>query len=201
MTIKNNIDPFNYDGGSIVLDRINLLINSKGRIGISETYGVNSGTISTWKKRKQTPFELAVRINISEGVSLKWLLLGKGDMYEKTTVEKKHDLFDQFHLENGNLTGIEALELNHKNIIQHFNISASNTIAIQTEKTTYLIDKSANNITSGKYLIKMDSTHLVTTLTRLPNSKALIDLYGREVEINNEYINIEGKVIFQLIRN
>ncbi|WP_181314229.1 helix-turn-helix domain-containing protein [Photobacterium phosphoreum] len=195
MNIDNKIGPFDYNGGTVVLDRINQVLSLKGRAGISDRYEIRPGTISTWKKREQTPFELAVRINISEGVSLKWLLLGEGEMYENITNETKTDSFDQFNLENGNLSSIESLELDHKNITQHFNISNSDTIAIRTEKKTYLVDKSANTITSGEYLVKMDNTHIISNLTRLPNSKVLIDLYGREIEIVDSDIDIEGKVV------
>lgn len=201
VNIDNKIGPFDYNGGTVVLDRINQVLSLKGRAGISDRYEIRPGTISTWKKREQTPFELAVRINISEGVSLKWLLLGEGEMYENITNETKTDSFEFYVLNNGELINNGHLELDHQNITNNFNLLVENTIAVKTSNTTFIIDKSTISITSGEYLIAMDNTNLITSLARLPGNKILADLYGREIEINESDIQIEGKVVAKLTKS
>lgn len=191
--------PLNYQGGDQVLDRIKEYLGTARRNAIMEVYGVKPNTMSTWSKREQTPFELAVRMNICEGVSLKWLLFGEGEMLENCSNEPKTISLKQFNLVNGELISTTALELDRISIAEHFNIP-DNAIAVKTDNNIYIIDEQNTVVTSGDYLIDMDSSILVTSLTRLPNNKILIDLYGHQTEIGITDIKVKGKLIVKLIK-
>lgn len=189
--------PLDYQGGDQVLDRIKEYLGTTRRNAIMEVYGIKPNTMSTWSKREQTPFELAVRMNICEGVSLKWLLLGEGEMLVNSSNEPTTTSLKQFNLVNGELIPTTALELDRISITEHFNIP-DYAIAIKTDNNIYIIDEQNTIITSGDYLIDMDGSILVTSLTRLPNNKILIDLYGHQTEIGIKDIGIKGKGIFWL---
>lgn len=199
MNICDYSAPLNYQGGDQVLDRIKEYLGTARRNAIMEVYGVKPNTMSTWSKREQTPFELAVRMNICEGVSLKWLLFGEGEMLENCSNEPKTISLKQFNLVNGELISTTALELDRISIAEHFNIP-DNAIAVKTDNNIYIIDEQNTVVTSGDYLIDMDSSILVTSLTRLPNNKILIDLYGHQTEIGITDIKVKGKLIVKLIK-
>ena len=118
MTVNRKIEPFEYIGGRDFTSKVVKVMNLERYNQLTEVLGVNKGTISTWHTRNMTPFELAVRIHLSEGVSLKWLLLDEGepfpDQNAQDHVSKKNEaktLFDldYFTLTNGKLVGNETL--------------------------------------------------------------------------------------------
>lgn len=197
VNISDYSKPLDYQGGDQVLDRIKEYLGTTRRNAIMEVYGIKPNTMSTWSKREQTPFELAVRMNICEGVSLKWLLFGEGNMLENSSNEPSTTSLKQFNLVNGELTSTTALELDRVSIAEYFNIPA-HAIAVKTDSNIYVIDEQSTVVTSGDYLIDMDSSILVTSLTRLPNNKFLIDLYGHKTEILGGDIVVNGRVVINI---
>lgn len=192
--------PLDYQGGDQVLDRIKEYLGTTRRNAIMEVYGIKPNTMSTWSKREQTPFELAVRMNICEGVSLKWLLFGDGEMLENSSNEPNTTPLKQFNLVNGELIPTTDLELDRISITEHFNIP-DHAIAAKTDNNIYILDEQNTVITSGDYLIDIDGSFLISSLTRLPNSKVLINLYGHITEIEISDIKIKGKILSNIINN
>ncbi len=67
---------------SQVLDRISKVLNCDSVTSLAKALGVAQTTVSNWRVRNSVPFQHCVDISKRVGVSLDWLLTGKGDMYQ-----------------------------------------------------------------------------------------------------------------------
>lgn len=202
MNIMTKNIPLDYQGGTQVLDRINEYLNDNRRKTISEIYGIKASTIATWTQRDQTPFELAIRMHLLEGVSLQWLLFGKGEMLEKGNSFETINSSELFHIDqNGNLIQEGSFYLDSNYLKTQLIMTEQESLLITSDSNIVVINKSLNTVTHGTYLIKIENAYSLTALTRLPQGKLLANLYGREIEINESDIQIEGKVVAKLTKS
>lgn len=67
-----------------ILVRAKTATQSKSDYELSKYLGITTAAISGYKKRQSLPLEQCVKIAEQTGVSLDWLILGKGDMQPKT---------------------------------------------------------------------------------------------------------------------
>ena len=63
-----------------VLRRLKKIIQVKTDAGLSEALGVSPQTLSSWKGRDSIPYSICIELARERGVSLDWLLAGRGDM-------------------------------------------------------------------------------------------------------------------------
>lgn len=66
-----------------ILGRIYYYNGFEKDLDFCEKYNVNNNTLSGWKKRGNIPQDIIMQISKEEGLSLDWLLLGKGEQYLK----------------------------------------------------------------------------------------------------------------------
>ncbi|WP_423218625.1 helix-turn-helix domain-containing protein [Vibrio splendidus] len=167
---------------------------------LTEVLGVNKGTISTWHTRNMTPFELAVRIHLSEGVSLKWLLLDEGEPFPEQNaqdhVSKKNEaktLFDIdcFSIDDGKLVEKGILTFD-KALLDELGVS--NVIAIKDGTTTFLINKESHQAVSGTYLVDMDGLLSLNDIQRLPGKKLAISFNGSTLTVEEDEVRVVGRV-------
>lgn len=144
------------------------------------------------------PFELAVRIHLSEGVSLKWLLLDEGepfpDKVDPTTqpaYSKPLEEIEYFVLSNGKLVDNEKLTFD-KNYLDKTGIT--NAIAIESDQYTYIIDKDTNQAVSDTDLVDMDGLVSLNDIQRLPGKKLTISFSGSTLTIREDEVKVVGKV-------
>ena len=64
-----------------ILKRLYKALSIESDTEFSKKYGIKRNTISTWKKRNSTPYELLEKISQNENISFDWLLTGKGSMH------------------------------------------------------------------------------------------------------------------------
>ncbi|MDO1510904.1 MULTISPECIES: LexA family transcriptional regulator [unclassified Neisseria] len=65
-----------------ILDRAKISINAKTDLALAKFLGVNASTIAGYKQRETVPLEQCIKISELTGVSLDWLVLGKGEKDE-----------------------------------------------------------------------------------------------------------------------
>lgn len=70
-----------------VLARLKQITGTKTDISLSAALQISPQTLSSWKGRDSTPYSLCVDIAQSRGVSLDWLLLGKGPILRQTAAD------------------------------------------------------------------------------------------------------------------
>ncbi len=62
-----------------VLDRLHTVYGVKNDSQLSEVAGLNRATVGNWRNRNSVPYSFCVDVAVEHGVSLDWLLTGKGD--------------------------------------------------------------------------------------------------------------------------
>ncbi|MEZ8011675.1 helix-turn-helix domain-containing protein [Vibrio sp. FF59] len=200
MTVNKKIEPFEYIGGRDFTTKVVNVMNLERYNQLTEVLGVNKGTISTWHTRNMTPFELAVRIHLSEGVSLKWLLLDEGepfpDQNAQDHVSKKNEaktLFDldYFTLTNGKLVGNETLAFDKSYLDK---LGVLNVMGIEHDGTTFIVDKEVHQAVSGTYLVDMDGLLSLNDIQRLPGKKLAISFNGSTLTVEEDEVRVVGRV-------
>ncbi|MEZ9446129.1 helix-turn-helix domain-containing protein [Vibrio splendidus] len=200
MTVNKKIEPFEYIGGRDFTSKVVKIMNLERYNQLTEVLGVNKGTISTWHTRNMTPFELAVRIHLSEGVSLKWLLLDEGEPFPEQNaqdhVSKKNEaktLFDIdcFSIDDGKLVEKGILTFD-KALLDELGVS--NVIAIKDGTTTFLINKESHQAVSGTYLVDMDGLLSLNDIQRLPGKKLAISFNGSTLTVEEDEVRVVGRV-------
>nr|WP_241910242.1 helix-turn-helix domain-containing protein [Vibrio splendidus] len=187
-------------GGRDFTSKVVKIMNLERYNQLTEVLGVNKGTISTWHTRNMTPFELAVRIHLSEGVSLKWLLLDEGEPFPEQNaqdhVSKKNEaktLFDIdcFSIDDGKLVEKGILTFD-KALLDELGVS--NVIAIKDGTTTFLINKESHQAVSGTYLVDMDGLLSLNDIQRLPGKKLAISFNGSTLTVEEDEVRVVGRV-------
>lgn len=200
MTVNKKIEPFEYIGGRDFTSKVVKVMNLERYNQLTEVLGVNKGTISTWHTRNMTPFELAVRIHLSEGVSLKWLLLDEGEPFPDQNVQdhvsKKNEaktLFDldYFTLTNGKLVGNETLAFDKSYLDK---LGVLNVMGIEHDGTTFIVDKEVHQAVSGTYLVDMDGLLSLNDIQRLPGKKLAISFNGSTLTVEEDEVRVVGRV-------
>jgi len=70
-----------------VISRLMEIYKVNSDVALSAFIGVSSQSISTWRQRDSTPFELCLKIATEKNIDLNWLLKGQGSMYRNETRE------------------------------------------------------------------------------------------------------------------
>ena len=200
MTVNKKIEPFEYIGGRDFTSKVVNVMNLERYNQLTEVLGVNKGTISTWHTRNMTPFELAVRIHLSEGVSLKWLLLDEGEPFPEQNaqdhISKKNEaktLFDldYFTLTNGKLVRNETLAFDKSYLDK---LGVLNVMGIDHDGTTFIVDKEVHQAVSGTYLVDMDGLLSLNDIQRLPGKKLAISFNGSTLTVEENEVRVVGRV-------
>lgn len=202
MTVNKKIEPFEYIGGRDFTSKVVKVMGLERYNQLTDVLGVNKGTISTWHTRNMTPFELAVRIHLSEGISLKWLLLDEGEPFPSDQVvssdfKGKFDEVSCFELNNGILDNKESISFD-----KHFlgQIGAKNLISVHQGSSTFFIDKDINQAVSGTYLVDMDGLLSLNEIQRLPGKKLAISFHGSTLTVEEDEVKVVGRVTLVMDR-
>jgi len=80
-----------------VLLRLMSLFNVDSDSGLAKALDVNRQTLASWRKRNSVPYSICINIAEEKGISLDWLLTGKGEE-EVSKVEPATQSFSQADL-------------------------------------------------------------------------------------------------------
>ncbi len=76
----------NKKGVNAVLMRLMSLFNVDNDSELARALNVNRQTLASWRKRDSVPYSICINIAEEKGISLDWLLTGKGE--DKSEVSK-----------------------------------------------------------------------------------------------------------------
>jgi len=201
MNSQHEIHPFEYQGGKDVTQRLEKVLNTKGNMGLASTLGISKATVSTWHQRDQTPFEIVVRVHLATGVSLKWMLLGEGEMYEQATADSVTKSKIMLHeLKNGQLNEVREMVIDDQTLAD-FGLEKVNVLAVRKGSDIQLIDTTQKLIISGTYLVTFDGLVALNELHRMPGSKTYMNFNGKDMEVEEGQIEVLGKASFLMINN
>ncbi|EAS2278895.1 helix-turn-helix domain containing protein [Salmonella enterica] len=80
-----------------VLLRLMSLFNVDSDSELARALNVNRQTLASWRKRDSVPYSICINIAEERGISLDWLLTGKGEE-EVSNVEPATEIFSQADL-------------------------------------------------------------------------------------------------------
>ncbi|MEZ8093786.1 phage repressor protein CI [Photobacterium swingsii] len=191
---QDKIQPLSYEGGKIVTSRLVKALHLSEYKELTDVLGVGKGTISTWHQRDQTPFEIAVRVHLTTGVSLKWLLLGEGEMYEGGKPSAASDKVElpYFELKNGDLIDKGKMFFDAKFL--EGMPEAENLMLVEHEGQKLFVDMSVKKALSGRYLVKIDDDYSINKLLKLPGMKVAMEHENLSIKVNTSDIQVIGLI-------
>ncbi|MBV1843382.1 phage repressor protein CI [Photobacterium ganghwense] len=190
-TLQAKIAPFEYKGGTEIVERLKLVTETNTYGQLSDAIGVPRSSISTWVDRDVTPFEVVVRLHMALGVSVRWLTTGEGEPFElnRDTIESIviERLVNGSLEEAGKIT-IDTVTLN-KYHLQH-----SATKVVDEDGELHFINIEQSHATSGRYLISIDGALSINPVQRLPGKKLAVGFSGSTIDISEDDIKVLGRV-------
>ncbi|HGJ5865933.1 MAG TPA: phage repressor protein CI [Arsenophonus nasoniae] len=179
-------------------DAINRICEAYGftsRVQLAVYLGMTASYISNKILRNSFPYDIAVQCALEKGVSLNWLISGKGNMYENT--EKDIIRLPTYLLKDSILYQGDHVIYDKALLPKH-----DNDLAIVTDDNIkYFIEKTDKISTDDKYLIKYSDTINIKDLTILPGNKIRIDWGKYPIDCTFDDIEISGKVIATYVEN
>lgn len=195
---QEKIPPFDYSGGRNFTSRLLNVTGADNLVVLSDMIGVPRTTISTWHRRDMTAYEVAVRICLATGASLKYVVLGEGEPFD--TVEKNIDTsipLTKEVLRDGEIT-IDGVIKFDSVLLNNYNLNKETVRLVEYDSELMMVDISKNHPTSGRYLIDIDGSISINYLQRLPGKKLAMSFGDSSVEIAQEDIKVIGRVVIAI---
>ncbi|PKH06689.1 helix-turn-helix domain-containing protein [Moritella sp. Urea-trap-13] len=187
------IPPFEYQGGKKVTEKLVSITDSVNFQGLTTTFGIPKSTIATWHQREISPFEIAVRVHLSKGVSLRWLLLDEGDAFETSVAISKEKLTIE-RITNGALDNTDDMSLDTITMMR-YGLTAAITRVIDLDGSLLFVNTEETTPSSGRYLLDIDGSISINHLQRLPGKKLAMSYGNTSVEVAEADIVVLGRVV------
>lgn len=181
-------------GGKPVLRRILDAYGFSMQKELGDLLGISSGTISTWGRRDFFPGDVVVTCALDTGVSLEWLATGKGQMRTNREMVTSSFSIKKFRLEAGELKDAGEWHPDPSMIPS----DSEELIFVEGVGASWLVNRSASNISNGRWLIDIDGALDVFDVIRLPGGKVRLSNKSAEFECSITDITPVGAVIFTL---
>ncbi|MCG7497765.1 helix-turn-helix domain-containing protein [Vibrio sp. Of7-15] len=185
--------PMDYQGGKDVTTRLLKILNLAEYRSLSDAFDVSWGTISTWHRREQTPFEIAVRTHLATGASLRWILLGEGEMFEsgQPIVSSNNIDVPYYTLADGILTDEGTMSFDPKFLAD----MPEKLMLVEHDNQKIFINTSIKKAVSATYLVKIDDDYSICELQKLPGGKVVMHFNGSNYEVATDELEVVGKVV------
>ncbi|KLV07993.1 hypothetical protein ABT57_14190 [Photobacterium ganghwense] len=189
-----HLSPPSYDGGRKITERLLKVTGCSSFNQLAEYFGIPKSTIATWHQREMTPFEIATRTHLSLGVSLSWLLLGEGEMYERGKPSNSTDNVElpYFKLKNGELFDKGKMFFDPQFL--EGMPESEHLMLVEYEGQKLFVDTSKNKAISGQYLINIDGDVSLNSMQKLPGNMVAIEFSQSTVQLNEGDVVVVGKV-------
>ncbi|WP_330959038.1 phage repressor protein CI [Photobacterium sp. 53610] len=199
MTIlQSHIGPFDYQGGTAIVERLKEITKTNTYGQLSDVIGVPKSSISTWVDRDVTPFEIVVRLHMALGVSIRWLATGEGEPYEVSIDPTESMAIERLingSLEEAGRITIDVVTLNN------YHLKQTTTKVIDEDGDLNFINTEQTHATSGRYLISIDGSLSINPVQRLPGKKLAVGFSGSTIDISEEDIEVLGRVAMEMKKN
>jgi transcriptional regulator with XRE-family HTH domain len=170
-------------GGKAVLRRMMDAYGFRTQKELGDLLGISTATISTWIRRNFFPGDVVIACALDTGVSLEWLATGKGkattaqgadeNAPETITIDKKRLLAGK--LEEDGFCAIDASFLPE-------GITQEKLCYIRSGKDAWLVEIGEGEISNGTWLLDIDGTLDVYSVSRRPGNKLIVS--GRDGEFD-----------------
>jgi len=190
--MQDKVVHFDYKGGRDVTDKLKKALNCDSFDDVARTFDIPKSTIFTWHKRDMTPFEIAVRIHLAKGVSLRWLLLDEGEAFESAGMIAKEKLTIE-KIANGTLieSGEMGLDIT---TMERYGLKPENIRVIDLDGDLLFVNTEETIPSSGRYLLDIDGSISINNLQRLPGKKLAMIYGSAPIEVEEADIVVLGRV-------
>lgn len=176
------------NGGKPVLRRIMEAYGFTLQKQLCDLLDISSGTVSTWSRRDYFPGDVVVTCALDTGVSLEWLATGKGGAEEHGYSDNSFIKSIRAKRLNGGTLDEDSSVYLSENLLPS-KVSYSDLMFVKTNQQTHLINLSSKTISNGLWLIDLDGSLDLYTVSRRPGDKLKL------LSQSNEEFNCEAKDI------
>ncbi|MDZ7488936.1 phage repressor protein CI [Proteus mirabilis] len=183
------------DDNTAVLDRIIEAYGFSSKAMLAIHFEMAASSLSGRYRRPGFPADMVVRCLAETGVSLEWLVTGKGSKFEGQSSDILR--LDNYKIIDGELIHADSLLID-KVIFFGNTPLPSNPISVFINKCYYVIDKKFDDIFDGNWFIKIDGKYSVRKLTRMPMKKVRISNQDTSFDCELSDIEIIGRVVAEI---
>lgn len=181
-------------GGRAVLNRIIEAYGFKTQKELGEHLNISSGTISTWVRREYFPGDVVITCALDTGSSLEWLATG-----EMTTCSYKQPTAPKIPMINKKILLAGKLDDDGFCYIDDSfvpeGVDCKNLNFVRSGKSSWLIDMGVNDLSNGCWLLDIDGTLDVYSVSRRPGNKIRITGHDGEFECLINEVIAKGLVV------
>jgi hypothetical protein len=188
-------------GGQAVVDRLLKIYGFSTKKELGDYFGLGNGTVSAWIKRNHFPGEQVVRCALEKKASLLWLATGAGNMYSEPEMTM-HDANDSISLDKKNILEGQLIS-NGKTYIDRSLIGYENKNLqlVKKNKNNWVVDSSVSKISSGRWLLDIDSDIDVYDVSRVPGNRIQVYKNSFVFECSIDDIKVLGMVLLTINKN
>lgn len=198
MEKNNQIEPMDYLKGRALIERLKKAVGVHSDIDLAEVYKIPKTTISTWKQRDLTPYELIIRTCLAKNISLEELALGKGKDEVQSGGIHAIDKLLSFRLVSGKAVPINDIIIDTR--LMPSGTNKQNCVLYLTDFTHHVVDTSLTNVSAGRYVVDMDGSYSINKLQRIPGGKISIYFDDEPVQVDADAIKVIGKVVVSVVK-
>ena len=181
-------------GGRAVLSRIIEAYGFKTQKELGEHLNISSGTISTWVRREYFPGDVVITCALDTGVSLEWLATGEiGVATQEDTAASGIPMISKKILLAGKLDDDGFCYIDQSFVPDGVNLKKLNYVS--SGKLSWLIEMDVSDLSNGSWLLDIDGTLDVYTVSRRPGNKLRISGHDGDFECSVNEVIPKGLVV------
>lgn len=184
-------------GGRAVLKRIIEAYGFKTQKELGEHLNISSGTISTWVRREYFPGDVVITCALDTGASLEWLATG-----EMTTTSHQEPTVPEIPTINKKILLAGKLDDDGFCYIDESfvpdGVNLKNLSFVRSGKSSWLIEMGVSDLSNGAWLLDIDGTLDVYTVSKRPGNKLRIIGQDGEFECSTNEVRAKGLVVLIL---
>ncbi|HBC8684535.1 TPA: phage repressor protein CI [Proteus mirabilis] len=175
-----------------ILDRIIEAYGFSSKIMLAEHFEMAASSLSGRYRRPGFPADMVVRCMAETGVTLEWLVTGKGKKFDNEELDilrlPKYKLIDGEEFE-------ADIVMFDKILFKQGVPFPKDPIAVQYGQDYYIVDRQFGEVYDGKWLVKIDNKVSVRELTRMPMQRVRVSGVGMAFDCELKDLEIIGRVI------
>lgn len=179
-------------GGSAVLDRILEAYGFKMKVQLADHLGIASSSMAMRYKRDIFPADIVVRCMLETGVTLEWLVTGKGKKFENGEITALNIVRQK--LVNGQLHDFGSILFDAGMFLEDNDLPTA-PMCVVDGKIQYIVDKHCSEVNDGLWLVEIEGKIGIRTLTRIPVKKVRISGIGAAFDCDLDDITVLGRVV------
>lgn len=184
-------------GGKAVLKRILDAYGFTTQKELSEYLEISTGTISTWVRREYFPGDVVITCSLDTGFSLEWLATGEMNAESQDkSINSGIPKIPKKILLAGKLDDDGFCYMDESFIPTGINFD--NLIYVRGGKSSWLIEVGVNELSNGSWLLDIDGTLDVYSVSKRPGNKLKVIGQDGEFECSTNEVIAKALVVVAL---